>query len=378
MTATRVLHICSGNLYGGVETIQVTLARYRGECPEIEPHFTVCFEGRLSQELRALEAPVHSLGAVRVRNPISLLTARGRLRELLSLCPFDAAICHSSWTQAIFGPVVKAAGVPLMFWLHGAPSGRHWLERWAKRTRPAKVICCSKFTQNLLSVLYPGVSNDVVYAPVPPIGKPPSDSQRLVTRRELDTPHDAVVIMQLSRMESLKGHQLHLQALAKMQDVPDWMCWFVGGAQRRSELRYLEDLKRTANRYGIAHRLRFLGHRTDIPRLLTAADLFCQPNIGAEGFGIVFIEAFSASLPVITTAIGGGLEIVDSNCGVLTPANDGAALAAAMRRLVIACELRTAMSNSAPTRARQLCEPSQQLKRFAGVIQSTLAQRNAA
>ena len=51
----RILHICSGNLYGGVETIQVTLARYRGECAEIEPHFTVCFEGRLSQELQALQ-----------------------------------------------------------------------------------------------------------------------------------------------------------------------------------------------------------------------------------------------------------------------------------------------------------------------------------
>ena len=132
----RVLHICSGNLYGGVETIQVTLARYRGQSPEIEPHFTVCFEGRLSQELRALEVPVHHLGAVRVRNPISVLTARARLRELLSLCRFDAAICHSAWTQAIFGPIVKTEGVPLLFWLHGAPSGTHWLERWAKRTRP--------------------------------------------------------------------------------------------------------------------------------------------------------------------------------------------------------------------------------------------------
>ena len=79
----RVLHICSGNLYGGVETIQVTLARYRDQCPEIDPHFTVCFEGRLTTELRALDAPVHNLGAVRFRNPISVWQARARLRELM-------------------------------------------------------------------------------------------------------------------------------------------------------------------------------------------------------------------------------------------------------------------------------------------------------
>src|SRR6266566_6223229 len=216
----RVLHICSGNLYGGVETILVTLARYRYDCAEMEPHFTVCFEGRLSRELRELEVPVHKLGTVRVRNPFSIWSARAQLRELLSDSGYDAAICHSAWSQAIFGPVVRSARVPLLFWLHGAPSGRHWLERWAKRTRPEKVICCSEFTASLLWKLYPGVPSEVVYAPVPPIVKPPSDSQRLATRRELNTPADAVDIVQVSRMEAWKGHRLHLEALAKLGDVP--------------------------------------------------------------------------------------------------------------------------------------------------------------
>src|SRR5207247_508116 len=140
----RILHIGSGNLYGGVETIQVTLARYRHECPQMEPHFTVCFEGRLSRELRELDVPMFDLGTVRVRNPISVLKARVKLRELLEHSQYDAAICYSAWTQAIFGPTVQAARVPLLHWLQGAPSGRHWLERWAARTRPEKVMCCSK------------------------------------------------------------------------------------------------------------------------------------------------------------------------------------------------------------------------------------------
>src|SRR6266516_4340371 len=365
----RILHIASGNLYGGVETIQVTLARYRHECPQMEPHFTVCFEGRLSRELRELDVPVHNLGAVRVRNPLSIWSARAQLRTLLSNVHYDAAICHSAWSKAIFGPVARSAGIPLLFWLHGAPTGQHWLERWARRTRPDKVICCSDFTSSLLWKLYPDVPKEVVYAPVPSV-KRMSDSERLAARRELSTPTDAVVVVQVSRMESCKGHLLHLEALAKISHMPRWICWFVGGAQNQAEIRYLEELQRVAGLYGIAQRLRFLGHRADISRLMTAADLFCQPNTGPEPFGIVFVEALSSGLPVITTATGGGLEIVNSNCGVLTSPSDAGALAAALRQLVTDSELRVRMSDSAPARARELCEPSQQIMRLAAVVET--------
>src|SRR6185295_1162882 len=255
----RVLHICSGNLYGGIESIQLTFAGLRHECPEIEPEYSVCFEGRLSRDLKASGVPVHNLGSVRVRNPISVWKARARLRKLLSESRYDAAICYSTWTQAIFGPVTQAADVPLLFWLQDQPSGHHWLERWASRTRPEKVICCSEFTRSLLWKLYPGIPSDVIYAPVPPIVKESvNSSQRIAIRKELQTPAEAVVIVQVSRMEAWKGHRFHLNALAMMRDIPNWVCWFVGGAQRPAEERYLEELKQSAEQYGIADRLRFL------------------------------------------------------------------------------------------------------------------------
>ena len=61
---------------------------------------------------------------------------------------------------------------------------------------------------------------------------------------------------------------------------------------------------------------------TDVPRLLAAADIHCQPNISPEPFGIAFIEALAAGLPVVTSAIGGAIEIVDDTCGRLVPASD--------------------------------------------------------
>jgi glycosyltransferase involved in cell wall biosynthesis len=65
----KVLHVHSGNLYGGVETMLATLARERGACAGLESRFALCFEGRLKDELLATGASVHVLGAARVSRP---------------------------------------------------------------------------------------------------------------------------------------------------------------------------------------------------------------------------------------------------------------------------------------------------------------------
>ena len=62
----KVLHIYAGNLFGGVETLLITLARQRELCPQMQPHFALCFEGKLATELDATGVPVHWLGNVRV------------------------------------------------------------------------------------------------------------------------------------------------------------------------------------------------------------------------------------------------------------------------------------------------------------------------
>src|SRR5687767_11586609 len=110
----RVLYTYSGNMYGGVESLLVTLARHRHLCPEMDPEFALCFEGRLSRELRESGVSVHLLGEVRVSQPMTVLRARRRLRDLFQRERFDVVACHSAWSQAILGPVVRAAGLPLV------------------------------------------------------------------------------------------------------------------------------------------------------------------------------------------------------------------------------------------------------------------------
>lgn len=61
---------------------------------------------------------------------------------------------------------------------------------------------------------------------------------------------------------------------------------------------YLEDIKYKILEYGISDKVRFLGMREDVPKLMQAADICLMPSL-FEGFGIVAIEAQAASLPTI-------------------------------------------------------------------------------
>ncbi len=370
--AIRLLHAHSGNIFGGVETILLSLVRQGHHCPELGMSFALCFEDRLSRELRAAGADVHALGPVRVSRPWTVLRARRAVQGLLARKPFDVVVVHSAWSHALFGPVARRAGKRLVWWLHNRARGTHWSERWAKWTRPDLLLCVSKSTAETTGCLYRDVPHEVVYAPIPTALDAVTPAQRAAVRRDLQTPADAVVIIQVSRMESWKGHEIHLRALHAIRDVPGWVCWQVGGPQNAAEEGYFARLQNLAAELGLSERIRFLGRRADVPRLLTAADCFCQPNLDTEGFSIAFMEAFLAGLPIVTGAIGGGVEIVDERCGFLVPVGDVSAVAVALRRLVTDGDLRRRLGAAARARVAELCDPATQLRRyyraFAGVV----------
>ena len=154
--ALRVLHIHSGNLYGGVETVLTTLAKSRAECRGMESSFALCFDGRLSDELEAIGAAVYRLNPVRFSRPWTVWQARRRLVRLLASKKFDVAVCHGCWGYALAAGTLKRHRVPVAFWLHDIPSGTHWLERLASRWSPDLVLANSHFTAGLAPKLFPG------------------------------------------------------------------------------------------------------------------------------------------------------------------------------------------------------------------------------
>jgi glycosyltransferase involved in cell wall biosynthesis len=363
----RVLHVYSGNLFGGIEAILVALARHRS-LADVSHEFALSFHGRLERELSATGAAIHHLGPARVSRPASVRAARAALAALVGSSNFDRVICHAPWSQAIFGGVVRRAPAPLVFWAHDVMTGRHWTERLARRVVPDLAICNSRFTAGTLGSLYPAAPHAIVYAPVETSRLPPDAEHRRRVRRTLATPDDAVVIVQASRSERWKGHAVLLEALSHLHGVPRWVWWQVGGAQRPAETAFLASLKQLAGRFGLEDRVRWVGERDDVPALLAAADVYCQANVEPEPFGVAFVEALGAGLPVVTSEIGGACEVVDRSCGVLVQPRDPLALAAALRLLIDDAPRRARLSEAAPARARQLCDPSSQLQRLASVL----------
>ena len=90
--------------------------------------------------------------------------------------------------------------------------------------------------------------------------------------------------------------------------------------------------------------------------MLCAADIYCQPNTGPEPFGIAFVEALYAGLPVVTTNLGAAPEIVTDDCGILVPpVSDN--LIAALSDLIQDTIRRLRLSAAGPKRAAALGDP---------------------
>ena len=356
----KVLHAHSGNLFGGVETVLETLAHDRDVCPSMVPVFATCFDGRLRTSLRTAGCEPYDLGAVRVSRPWQVLRARARLAALLESTRCDVVLLHSMWALAVFGPVLRRRGIPFVVWVHDAVAGRGWIERLGARTRPSLAICNSGFTADRVATALPGVARRTVHPPLrlPPPATP--DARRRV-RAAQGAPENATIIVQVSRMERWKGHEVLVDALATLADEATWVCWFVGGPQRGAEGAYFQALRDRVDARGLGGRVRFLGERADVPALLGAADVFVQANLDPEPFGLTYVEALAAGLPDLAAAAGGAREIVDERCGRLVPPGDAAACARAVAGLLSDAGLRHRLGAAGVARARELCDPAQQL-----------------
>src|SRR3954469_2571959 len=126
----RVLHLYAGNLYGGIEKILVTIAR-ETDGEKMVSEFALCFEGRLSEELRAVGVPVHQLGEVRMSRPWTGWRARKQLLAIIKSQRIDVVISHAPWIWVIFGKTLQASGIPTAIWVHGKLSPDETLDRMA-------------------------------------------------------------------------------------------------------------------------------------------------------------------------------------------------------------------------------------------------------
>jgi glycosyltransferase involved in cell wall biosynthesis len=185
-----------------------------------------------------------------------------------------------------------------------------------------------------------------------------------------------VVLLQASRLEPWKGHRVLLDALMKLKALPSWLLWVAGGPQKTGEDELLQELISAGTSGGIADRVRYLGQRNDVPRLMAAADIYCQPNTGPEPFGIALVEALNAGLPVVTSDLGGAREIVTEACGLTGAPGDSARLATMLEQLIVNPAQRLTLGQAGPIRGQQLCDPARQIEAMAAALNSPTGVRS--
>lgn len=176
----------------------------------------------------------------------------------------------------------------------------------------------------------------------------PDSAARAAVRAEMDTrPGDCVVIA-VSRLVRHKGYPELIAALRAAP--PHCVLWVVGERLPSDHGEDMEPLlARAAAEFG--PRFRRLGYRTDVARLLAAADVFALPS-HFEGLPMSVIEAMLCGLPVIATDIRGPREmVVAGETGLLVPPGEVDSLAAALQALAENPARRARMGEAGRARA---------------------------
>jgi len=155
-----------------------------------------------------------------------------------------------------------------------------------------------------------------------------------------------IIVGTVARLEPQKGIKFLIAAFSRLpRELGEVELWIVGGGPQERQLR------EEAGATRVTGRIRFLGHRPDVPALLARFDLFVLPSLW-EGLPNAVLEAMAARRAVVATAVDGTPEAVEhEKTGLLVPPADAAALAAAIERLLRDPALRRAFGEAGRRKA---------------------------
>ncbi len=161
-------------------------------------------------------------------------------------------------------------------------------------------------------------------------------------REALGLSPDEHIVLMVARQDPLKNFPMFIRTAGRVcrsRRGVTFVC--IGRCTAPDELSAL------AAREGIPGRLLFVGHRDDVNRWLSAADVHCLTS-WSEGFPNAILEAMAAGLPVITTAFPGVEELIESpSVGEVVPLDDDGALAERIEALLDDPERRASLGTAA-------------------------------
>lgn len=155
-----------------------------------------------------------------------------------------------------------------------------------------------------------------------------ADIEPIDLKAEFDIPEERTVIVIVANMRRMKGMKYLGTAIGRLPAELGLHFLFVGRGLQTPDLE--SDL--SDSYYG--HNYTFAGFRTDVLRIIAAADVSLLPSVKGEGLSKVLLESMFLSRPTVMTDIGGNKGLgVDGETALIVPARDEDALLEAILKI---------------------------------------------
>lgn len=173
-----------------------------------------------------------------------------------------------------------------------------------------------------------------------------------------------------------KGHHTAIECAAYLhQRGVDFTLWIVGDIAIGGNDSYLQQLKQSAVEAGISDRVHFLGWRTDLAAIMSAATALVFPT-HTEGLPRVVIESMLLNCPAVVTPVGGIPDLIrDGQTGFIAEVENAQGFADAVERLHADNDLRSQIIEQAATHVRQLINLDHQIGLITAAFQREIARR---
>ncbi len=318
----RTMFVITSMPVGGAETLLVNLLK-RLDRSLISPELCCLKEMGPLGEVAANDVTVHS-GLIRNKYDHRILS---RMRKLLDQQRIDAIVTVGAGDKMFWGRLAAwMEGLPVVLSaLHstGWPDTIGRLNRSLTPMTDGFIAVAAEHSRHLIEQeRFPEHKVNVIPNGVDTYRFRSLPDSGLVLRNDLGIPPNAPVCGIVAALRPEKNHTLFLRAAAiAAKQRPDAHYIIVGDGDQR------EALERTAIEAGVASCTHFVGSRSDIPKVLSAFDVFSLTSHN-EANPVSILEAMACELPVVATDVGSVAESVnDGVTGYLVKPGDAEALA---------------------------------------------------
>lgn len=338
-----ILYISHSPYLNGAEVCLLNLVRNLDR-DKYEPVVVFPADGPLRQKCVELQVETYVTPLewwIRFRSDyfLTAIPLAQRIEKLLRIVDdLKPDIIHTNTSIVLEGALAaRARGIPHVWHLHEILDGHPDLLSLLTLTETYKAIgqlgqrvvaVSNSFSRHYLEEV-PTSKRKVIYNGIETPVSSAEAKDRI--RQEFGFLPGELMALSVGSLSLYKDHGNLLRAAALVAQQPGNIKFLVAGG---GSPRTLEALEEQAEAAGLRDKVLFLGHRSDVPDLLAACDLFVLPS-RREAFPLGVLEAMALGKPVVATDCGGTREMIrDGYDGFIVPVGDPEALAGKILDLI--------------------------------------------